>query len=251
MGFVLITLVVCAALVVPGCASKHVDEEVWIPDPKVHWHEIAACPVTEVHNEYVITLREPTKGLFPASLGVTRLAAEPMPDLPDAKKLHLSADPRNEFLVWNCAFDDLFALSESFPISQCDLGGYEATPEQILAALHALHAGLGLVYAVNEISEQEAEMIGVLYDARTPSLVACVHASARTIVPEEGEEDPEPWRNDCRALVRAKFTRLVHACVRDLIARDQAVMTDPPPGWTPAGPIQPALWPPRLEASFR
>ncbi len=97
-----------------------------------------------------------------------------------------------------------------------------------------------------------AELIGGLYDAQAPGVIACIHASAETIIPEGQEEaDPEQWRLNCRAVVRAKFTGLMHACMRELIERDVPVMVNPPPGWTPLMPVNPTQWPPRLRQTVR
>lgn len=188
-------------------------------------------------------------GLFPANMSVTRVSLESDEEQEFSTQPRLYADPRNEFLQWNTAFDDQMAVSEVFPIDQRDLGGGEADPNQILAAFRALHARIGLVYAVNELSETESEMFGILYDNDAAEPIAAIHAQAVSVEPPKDEnEKGEPtdlWETDSRALVRAKFARQVHACVRELIQKDQPAVVETPTGWTPAGPIRPVEWPPR------
>ena len=59
------------------------------------------------------------------------------------------------------------------------------------------------------------------------------------------EESVNLWETDSRALVRERFERLVHACIRELIVQDESETVEPPKGWTPACPTFPAEWPPR------
>lgn len=218
-----------------------------MPKPRVHWEHVSTDPVIKVDEGYRILLCEPTQGFFPASVGVTRLAIEVMDEDAHTTKPILLTDPRNEFLQWNRALDDLMAVSEVFPIVERDLGGQEADPPQIIAATRALHAKLGLVYAVNELSPTEAEMFGVLYDTAKLRPMASVHARAVSVPPPDPEQEqpPNPWETDARALVRQKFERRMHACIREIIEQDQPRTTDAPLGWTPAGPIRPVEWPPR------
>ena len=232
-----------------GCYAEK-RAEAWTPKPRVEWGLITPQPVAPLHNEYRILAPQPTVGLFPANLVVTRVAIEEPKEAPAATRPVLLSDPRNEFLQWNTALDDQMAVSEVFPVDQRDLGGGEADTEQILAAFRGLHARLGLIYAVNELSETESEMFGALYDIETAQPVAVLHAQAVSIeLPEEEKKkkgDPiYLWQTDSRALVRAKFADLLHRCIRQLIIHDQAELVETPAGWTPAGPIRPVEWPPR------
>jgi hypothetical protein len=233
-----------------GCAHSKKPEVVWTTRPMVDWSRIASGPAPELRDEYRILVPQPTVGLFPANLAVTRVAVEEAEGEASKGEPMLFADPRNEFLQWNRAFDDQMALSEVFPISHRDLGGGEAEPAQILASFRALDARLGLIYAVNELSPTESEIIGALYDSSASQQIAAFHAHALSIQPSEEEKDkdkkkPDLWETDSRALVRAKFEKLVYAALRNLIIHDQPSRTEPPAGWTPAGPIRPVEWPPR------
>ena len=58
-----------------GCASsKPQQKDVWIPKPRVTWSEIAAAPIAPAAQGFKLLTTEPTQGLFPASMGVTRVA---------------------------------------------------------------------------------------------------------------------------------------------------------------------------------
>ncbi len=229
-----------------GCARKRL--EPWTPKPTVQWHHVATSSAEPVWDGYQILAHQPTRGLFPASMAVTRVAIEVDSDKTGAGRPFLYTDPRNEFLQWNRALDDQMAISEVFPIVERDLGGGEADPSQIMAAARAFHARLNLIYAVNELSRTETEVFGVLYDATTMEPIASMHARAFSGPPRDDEADDAPvdlWKTDSWALVRERFDGLVHACIRQLILSDEQETVKPPEGWTPAGPIRPVEWPPR------
>ncbi|MCH8953443.1 MAG: hypothetical protein IID49_15170, partial [Proteobacteria bacterium] len=173
-----------AALVVvaAGCSLK--PATVWTPAPRVLWGDIAIQPVPMPAKGYVVSDRHPTRGLFPASLAVTRVAvAEDETHMLGARPI-LFADPRSEFLQWNLAVNDQMAVSEVFPIGPSSVGGGPVDPAGVLATFRALHARLGLVYAVNELSEDETEILGVLYDVEAAEPIAAIHARATSVVPE-------------------------------------------------------------------
>lgn len=236
-----------------GCAQPRV-VEVWQPKPMVHWQDLSNGPILPVRDEFRIMPGKPLGGLFPASLAVTRVSIEVTgdPDRPFAPRL--TSNPRNEFLQWNSALDDQFAVGEVFPVSGKDLGGGAAEPHQILAAFNALHARLGLVYAVNELSETETEMLGVLYDAENEIALAVLHSHSASVVPPEvidaSEWPIDMWETDSRALVRAKFESILHGCIYELIQRDGPATVITPVGWKPTAPVRPVVWPPRRTRAF-
>jgi len=237
----------CLAAAVAGCATTGARvEEGWTPPAPVTWREVLPVRTPEVQNGFRMIKQAPTRGLFPASIGVTRVAYHTDPSESPSVQLRLTRDPRNEFLQWNRAFDDQMAVSEVFPIDQRDLAGGEAKADLILAAFRALEARIGLIYAVNELSENETEMIGALYDISSGEPLASIHASATSVPVEEMESGPEDlWKTDSQALVRTAFAEHVYQCIRALISFDQPGAVESPEGWTPAGPTMPVLWPPR------
>ncbi|MCH7596830.1 MAG: hypothetical protein IID35_09760 [Planctomycetes bacterium] len=244
------TLLVLAAVMVigvsvSGCTHKCVT--VWEPKPRTEWRHLVAQPIDPPYNTFRIDASLPTVGLFPANIAVTRVAVESVGDTGEMLP-RLFADPRNEFLQWNSTFDDQMAISEVFPIDQRDLGGGPADPEQIVASFRALHARLGLVYAVNELSPNESEMFGALYDTSSLQPIASFHAHATSIkLPHDAKNKADPyhlWKTDSRALVRAKFAKMVHSCVRQLVIDDEPSAVEARTGWLPAGPMRPVEWPP-------
>lgn len=242
---------ISAALVIvglSGCASsKPQRQEVWIPQPRVTWSEIAPAPILPAAQGYRMLKAEATEGLFPASIGVTRVAFSEKPEDDGIRRLHLVRDPRNEFLRWNDAFDDQMPIGEVFPIDQRNLAGAEAHPTLILEVFRTLHARIGFVYAVNELSEDETEMIGTLYDVATGEPLASIHAQAVSLpTPDDDTEANDLWDTDSRALVRAAFAGHVYQCIRTLIALDQSAGQESPEGWIPEGPIWPVEWPPKF-----
>jgi len=252
-GIIAVTGALVALPLAGACAPK--SERAWVSKPRVDWKHIANRPIAPLNNEYRLEVPQPTSGLFPGNMAVTRVSLEPSEEQPETVAPRLFADPRNEFLQWNSVLDDQMAVSEVFPIDQRDLGGGEAEPEQILAAFRALHAKLGLIYAVNELSEDESAMFGVLYDTSADRAIATFHAQATSIeVPEDEKKKGDPynlWQTDSRALVRVEFADLVHSCIRELTMNDQPAQLESTQGWTPAGPIRPVEWPPKRRPNSR
>lgn len=208
-----------------GCASKKVAP--WRPGIAVQWSDISTQSILRPENGFHILTQKPTQGLFPTSMAVTRVAiAEGHGPVPRARSVLLS-DPRNEFLQWNSALDDQLAVSEVFPIVQTNMGGARVAPLKILAASRALKARLGMIYAINEISEHETELLGVLYDTRAAKPVAVLHARARSALPQTKKEETSttPWEFDSHAIVRARFERLLNQCIRELILNDRPAPT--------------------------
>lgn len=241
--------------VMGGCAAQK-KVAPWTPKPLVQWEDISTHAFPPVRNGYYIFIQQPTTGLFPTAMGVTRMVIDPPlgdpfgyndPRLAPSARCLLT-DPRNEFLQWNRAFDNLMAVSEVFPIRERDMGGAEAEPRQILAAFQALDAHLGLIYALNELTPTKLEMFGVLYDSRAGRPIAALHAEAVSTTAPEEQPQKEPidlWETDARARVRERFERLVHACLSELIRFDQPDQPKSIRAWTASGSARPVEWPPR------
>lgn len=260
MGFVgVMRIRICSVVlagaaigVVTGCASP---ERVvaWAPAPFVHWQNVSPLPVSPLENSYRIVADQPTDGLFPANIAVTRVGLVPVEDEPGHFVPVVYKDPHNEFLQWNSSFDDQMAISEVFPVDQFDMGGGLAEPDQVVAAFHGLHADLGLIYAMNELAPGQTEIIAALYDVEKARPIAYLQASAKSAPPPvdrpecrrvADESHADLWRTDSKALVRKKFEQILYACVYDLIQKDQPELIDVPEGWKRVFPERPAAWPP-------
>lgn len=235
----------CVIALSSGCASAGKDSARWTPKPRVQWDQIVTHSVPSVPDNYLILTSEPTRGLFPAAIAVTRVALEAPDDGISQPRPRLIRDPRNEFLMWNSTFDTQMAISEVFSIDERDLGGNEANPLQIIAANSALGAGIALIYAVNELSETECEMLGALYDTMLAEPIATIEVTAQSPLLPKPDGDTDLHETDATALARSKFEGVVRECVRELIRTDQPAKIETPRGWTPAGSLAPAEWPPR------
>lgn len=245
-------LVGAAIGVMTGCASSR-KVVAWTPAPFVHWQNVSPLPVGPLENSYRIVTDEPTQGLFPANIAVTRVGLEPVDAEPGKLVPVVYKDPRNEFLQWNSSFDDQMAISEVFPIDEFDLGGGLAKPDQVVAAFHGLHANLGLIYAMNELAPDQTEIIAALYDVEKARPIAYLQASAKSIPPPVDRSEcrraadkchADLWRTDSKSRVRKKFEEILYACVYDLIQNDQPELIDVPKGWKRVFPERSSAWPP-------
>ncbi len=236
-------LIFVLGLGILGCASTE-EQSVWSPPPKVLWTDLAPYEPPPVENGYIKLESGPSRGRFPATIAVTRIAVEGEAEQ-GARKTFIPPKPKNEFLDWNSAFDDQMAINCVFPIETRDLGGGPVIPEQINAAFHALDGEIGLIYAWNYLEENKTEMFGVLYDTDSAKPIAALHASATSVpIPEDAEEPVDLWEFDSKALVREKFQKIVHACVRELILGDIPQTVDVPKGWVPHKVESSVVWPP-------
>lgn len=243
-----ITTIALTPILLMGCANANKNLEVWKPQPIVQWEDVSTRSIIPVRQGYQIQLPMPTRGFFPLSMGVTRVTIQQGDmDYPPANTTRaLVTDPRNEFLRWNQSLDDLMAISEVFPVTMRDLGGGPTHPEQILAAFSGLHAGMGLVYAVNELSRHKIEMFGVLYDAKNERPIASLHTQAESepsLIGAGKHEAVDLWVNDGRAKVREQFEQLLHACIYELIHQDQLEMIALPEPLITDRPVRLVDWP--------
>lgn len=233
-----------------GCATSAPArrKEPWIPPPRVDWKQIATTQVAPVENGFRILDDNGTQGRFPCAMSVSRLAPDGN-DPSDPRATTLPATPHNEFLIWNNMFDNLPAISEAFPIVERNLGEYPTDPALIVSAARAFHAGLSLVYAVNQPREDQFEMLGVVHDTETGKPIAVLHALTTSRPRPQGQhashDNVDAWEHEARALARTQFKKAAVDCLRELIARDVPQKVDAPEGWKPEGPIAPVVWPPR------
>ncbi|MFQ5494756.1 MAG: hypothetical protein ACE5EX_05185 [Phycisphaerae bacterium] len=236
-----------ALLLVAGCARN--ERRPWTPEPIVGWNDLSTRSLQHPRNGYRIVADAPTHGIFPTSMAVVRVATlTPHNPRPAAARI-LYTDPRNEYIQWNSALDDLMAVSEVFPITDVDLGGGRVEPEQILAAFRALGARLGLVYALNEVTDGDAVMIAVLYDTQTQRPLATLHTYAYSLWPidekSRSQRPPDRWVVDARARVRARFEELLHDCIHELIQEARPAKSVIQVDYRPTDTPRSFDWPPR------
>ncbi|MHC5109059.1 MAG: hypothetical protein ACYTHJ_04180 [Planctomycetota bacterium] len=242
----LCTTAALTTIALTGCAKKE-EPIAWIPKPLVEWNAVTTGLMNQPQDTYRIVVAQPTKGLFPASISVSRLAKSEDAGSPYLTSPELLRDPRNEFLQWNTAFDDQMAVSEVFPLDTRNLGGRPAHPNQIMSAMKALGGRIGLIYAVNEIAEDKTEMFGTLYETGGFRPLATMHAIAHSspVDYEEGDKEFNLFVTNSNALVRRKFENMVYDVIRQLIINDEPAEVESSEGWVPDRPLRPAEWPPR------
>lgn len=234
--------------VVAGCSEPE-GQVVQTMRPQVHWEHVATVPVEGVDDTFANLVPDGTDGVFPTSIAVARVAVGGQNSEDAAGRVMMDMSPSNDFLSWNGLLDNLRYVSEVFPLRVHDLGEEPPSAARIVSAADELNAGLCLVYGRGDVSETEAEVRGVLYQASTGKALAAVHARVLAPVPDEIERPPEQVSGDnrhcdARVLAEARFERLVLECVRDLRRGDRAVIIEPPAGWTPDEPLDPRSWPP-------
>lgn len=249
-GMVIITATIAVALTTSCTSSPRRSQSVPPWPPAISWSALGTVPSPPPHNSYRLLDAESTRALFPAAVGVTRVAAQETAAyatgdrrvITASDSLRLAPDPRNEFLQWNSAFDHLMGVSEVFPVAQRDLGGAAVETANVLTAMRALRARLGLIYAVNHLSASRTEMFGVMYDTSMARPLAVVHAVAESLVPADrrSRRRSNPWESDSRGRVRSDFADLVSECLRELMLRDQPTDVEPTTGWTPEPLFMPA-----------
>ena len=84
-----------------------------------------------------------------------------------------------------------------------------------------------------------------MFDTAIAEPIATFHVFAESPLMGEEDDGADLLDTHATALARSNFERVVRACVHELIRRDLPVDVEPPRGWTPAGSMAPAVWPPR------
>ncbi|MHC4063203.1 MAG: hypothetical protein ACYSUI_01695 [Planctomycetota bacterium] len=223
--------------------------EVRVLRPEIHWSDITTTSIDLAEAGFVNLATEGTDGAFPTSLAVARVTVDAVPDGGNGRTLVMAMTPPNDFLPWNALFDNLRYVSEVFPLHTHDLGEDAPAAGPIVSAAGELTAGMCLLYAESDLSENESEVSGVLYRTGKGTPLAAIRARAAVPDPEALPHPPEHVEDDLRhcdprVLAEQRFERLVLECVRDLHAHDRLVVSQPPAGWTPQPPLMPRHWPP-------
>jgi hypothetical protein len=246
---------VVACLLAAGCSQT--DEPAFEPtSPVVRWADLVSSEVALPEDGFTLLVTQPTKGLFPASLGVARLAAVTPESAesgePLTSRIILAEEPAHDFLRWNSAFDDVRPVREVFPISWIALNGREVTAANVVDACRAMTGRMCLVYCQTDVSVSESEARGVMYEAVTGRPLATIHARGVYVAPESDEAAPEDGDDASRdgppltprLVSEDRFEALVRACMLQLAANDQPQPPAPEEGWVPEGPLAPPVWPP-------
>ncbi len=244
IGFLLKIRVLMAAVLlsVVGC-SQH-NDEVFAPPPEpAGWSDLSAGAPIASQDGFRLLNPQSTEGLFPASIAVARLAQSD-------GQLVLAMKPEVDFLAWNSVFDDYRGISEVFPMNVKDLDGGAVSAENLLTAAKALEAGMLLLYTESRTQFDRCSMSGVLYDVRSRTALASIHATSLISDPVAPEdrlartasattlEDRDP-----RLVAVGTFEAYVRNCLRGLMDKDRSKNVGPVEGWIPAYPVEPLIWP--------
>ena len=256
-----VTAAACAALacIGTGC-EKRAEVEFSATDPVLDWPNLDLPDTLDLEDDYTLLVTEPTTGLFPAAVAVARVRADYLGDDPEATRLKMNTEPEAELLPWNSLLDDQRAVSSVFPVKPIALQGEDVTVKHLLRTASAMRASLCLVYATADLSENESEVRGALFDTEDLRPLAVLHARARiddldtalAELPEPAPWNPEyfhaakdPRYHDPPGMAIYKFESMVRKCVVTLREGDTPFENLPTDGWVPERPPDALLWPPQ------
>lgn len=228
----------CVALANTGCAitPKQADE-VEKPTPVlVQWQDLANTDVPRIRDNYV-TL-SPTKpgSLFPCSVAVVRVAGLDKNIRHDRSVAKLAMTPANELIGWTHLLDDMWEISEVFPLSYpLAMRGRAVRIDELLERARDGGASLCIVYQVNDFGDTFTEVRGAVYDTLSGHTLSAVQAEAHGKPLVEGELPPPcPGRVetdrrhvDPHFVAQASFRGYVRQSLLELVARDSG-QTPPP-----------------------
>jgi hypothetical protein len=241
-----------AATVLAGCvqperATDSLFEKRW---PQVSWSQISGTQVEGVRNAYMMMAPGGSVGLFPCSLAVARVTWPADLGSNGSGFVVPAMNPPNEFIDLMELFDDVWEVSEAFPVTQPGQMPRYVEPADLVARARRVGASLCLVYGPSDNDESDTEIRGALYDTRDGALIAAIHARARVdltavVPPPRGRHENDLRHIDSRVLAHERFSQLLSDCVADLIDHDRSLgRQPPPPGWTPAPAVEPLPWRP-------
>lgn len=241
---------------VSGC-QKRERPVVLGTSPAVSWTDLTVAQASGVQDGYRLAVSEATRGVFPASLAVARLAVG-SDGAGGGMGLRLAMKPEVDFLSWNSVFDDFRSVSEVFPLKAMALDGAGVKVGSLLDGADSLRAGMLLVYAEVSCSESDSEVRGVLYEVSTRRLLALVHASAHVDMPIASDEEADrkiPLEDhvsrDPRLLSIRTFEHTMRECLLALMANDESTAPVAPEGWIPDRQFEPLTWPPPADLRGR
>ena len=246
-----------------GCEKQEDEVEFLATDPVVQWQNLELPEATAPEDAYVLLVEEATTGLFPAAVAVARVRARYVDDADSATGLELQDEPEVELLPWNSLLDDQRVVSGAFPIMPIVLEGADVTVGHLLTAADEMEATVCLVYATAELSENESEVRGALYDTRNRCPLAVLHARARIddlgealdelpapapFVPDYFHAAKDPRYHDPPGMAIYKFETAVRDCIIALRKNDISLENLPTDGWVPQQPPHATPWPPPTQS---
>jgi hypothetical protein len=186
-----------------------------------------------VTNEFATLVSGPTENMFPASIGLIRVAPTDTGELALDGSAPLAMKPLNQLLDLVSLFDDVWQVSELFPVTYPTRTDRRLPAAELVRYARSDGARLCLIYSVARYEWTDSstvEVHGALYDAATGTLISRMHANSRVIALSDDVRPPvqpedrveldlrhiDPWY-----IAQDRFREHVRDCVLRLIERDQ------------------------------
>ncbi len=227
-----------------GCHQRHKEqlalEQVVLP-ANAGFSTVPDGATAARKNSYVTLVSGRTDGMFPRSLGVARVATPEYSPAEFDSTPHLAMEPVNELSGWMSLFDDIWAVSEVFPITYPTRVDRRTSAETLVEYARSDGAGLCLIYEITTSREGDLSVVdvqGSLYDAESGAQLIEAHADARVRDQTEDQLPPPPPADrididerhiDPLFIAQRRFRELMRDAVLELIARDRKTVAPPRP----------------------
>ncbi|MFQ5501621.1 MAG: hypothetical protein ACE5EQ_04890 [Phycisphaerae bacterium] len=233
LRYVILAIITAAA----GCVNSKADKYHVTVDEKI----VSVLPVDLGDRDKVSKKigvhffdAKPSSGRFPAGLCVVRVEAFKEDDKPD-RLLRVITLPKHHAVYWNHLFDELLSIREVIFLGRPGLDPRGYTWREILSAAAVRDSSLCIIYARLEMTDADAEYVGMLWDTGTFEALASFRApvvlSADLV--DALEEDPQSDSAISEADFRAEldFRHLIRDAIWDLAKRDIPPTTTQPSPW--------------------
>ena len=185
--------------------------------------DLGTAAESESENSFVLSEPGFEAGRFPVRIAVVRVTVGDTSCQPDSPRLVFVPIEGIDCPPWDHLIIDLPAVTEMFFLQAAAFPQKEISIAEITEAAARLGAGLCLIYAESDLQGGAAQVIGVITDAQSNSVVSTL--TARHEPRLSGYEVDRPLHRpegddrhkDSRYLAGAKFRELVHDCLLELI----------------------------------
>lgn len=198
-------------------------------------------------NTYRLTEARPSYGRFPCAIAVARLSWQD--ELPDRSDRSLVLEPLrdDEAARWNQLFDNISAVTETFPVSPTYLAEQPTTAQAVVASAAAVHAGLCIVFSQGETADNAASAVAAIYEAPSGRLLGVANAQvASDLPPSQQNRSSGSARQAAASSARQQAIRqlqdLIHQIVWQLVQLDRPAPATQPSPWS--------AWPGRGRLSY-
>ena len=201
---------------------------------------VAPSAIMEVGRKNLDT--QPTKGRFPTGLSVVRVDAATRGDEPEHfLRISQVEEYLNAYLFQ--AMQDLAMLREVIMLTTYGLDPRGADWRSVLESSVRNDCGLCLMYAEIYETSADAELVGVLWDARNEMALATYRAPVMvpldTRLRYEKKKKYVGLKPEAEKLAMTELQRLVRETIWDVAARDSASATTQPDPWQIDQPLYP------------